>query len=127
MALLEQQSCFQLSWSAALIGPIDELKQMITIGYKSQSIMPHDALAPRTTGSDVRTEKVYASWYVMESTATIIGNNQNKLSTLPEHITYIRATTITCVLDIQGNFDGTKSKEPRPTTSCTTTSQQASK
>eukprot|EP00980_Cylindrotheca_fusiformis_P020927 scaffold7951_cov123-Cylindrotheca_fusiformis.AAC.1 len=67
MALLEQQSCFQLSWSAALIGPIDELKQMM------------------------------------------------------------RTTTITCVLDIQGNFDGTKSKEPRPTTSCTTTSQQASK
>eukprot|EP00980_Cylindrotheca_fusiformis_P012093 scaffold2923_cov121-Cylindrotheca_fusiformis.AAC.3 len=35
-----------------------------TIGYKSQSIIPLNALAPRTAGSDVRTGKVYACWYI---------------------------------------------------------------
>eukprot|EP00980_Cylindrotheca_fusiformis_P012056 scaffold2879_cov63-Cylindrotheca_fusiformis.AAC.1 len=35
-----------------------------TIAYRSQSRIPLNALAPRTAGSDVRTGKVYACWYI---------------------------------------------------------------
>eukprot|EP00980_Cylindrotheca_fusiformis_P026597 scaffold16557_cov66-Cylindrotheca_fusiformis.AAC.1 len=35
-----------------------------TIGYRSQSRIPLNALAPRRAGSDVRTGKVYACWYI---------------------------------------------------------------
>eukprot|EP00980_Cylindrotheca_fusiformis_P022202 scaffold9085_cov92-Cylindrotheca_fusiformis.AAC.1 len=34
------------------------------MAYKSQSIKPLDALAPRRAGSHVRTEKLYVSWYI---------------------------------------------------------------
>eukprot|EP00980_Cylindrotheca_fusiformis_P002737 scaffold634_cov97-Cylindrotheca_fusiformis.AAC.4 len=51
-----------------------------TIGYRSQRRIPLNALAPRRAGSDVRTGKVYACWYIESkksntSTSYLDGNN----------------------------------------------------
>eukprot|EP00980_Cylindrotheca_fusiformis_P024720 scaffold12329_cov75-Cylindrotheca_fusiformis.AAC.1 len=45
-----------ISWSATVYRS--------TIGYRSQSRIPLNALAPRRAGSDVRTGKVYVCWYI---------------------------------------------------------------